>query len=371
MFRSSWIEINLDALKHNLESAQKQTTKEIICVIKANAYGAGDEQVVKTALSCGIKTFAVSSLDEALILRNKGIQEKIIILGFVHPEHIPLCLANNLTCTCSSLEWLYQLSDKNPHGLLVHLKIDTGMNRLGVKGLEEAKEALTLCKEYGLQLEGVFTHFSSSNIPTQETTRRQYNEFVSIVEQLNHSFKYIHTCNSDAIFSFEDAISNAVRLGISMFGISSYRNDLKPVFALYTTLSLVKQIHSGEAVSYGETYVAQTDEVIATIPIGYADGWCRRNQGRLVFVEDSLAEVIGSICMDQSIIRLPRRLPLGTKVELFGNNIAIETVAKELQTIPYEIITTLSERLPRLYISNGQVIDEVNARLDYSKQKKA
>ncbi len=370
MFRSSWIEINLDALRHNLQVVKKRTDKEIICVIKANGYGSGDYPIIKTALQEGIKTFAVSSLDEAIVLRNEGIEQNILILGYVHPKHISLCAQYKLIATIVSLDWLEKVIKQNPIGLDVHLKIDTGMNRIGVKSIEEAKSALDLCLENNIHLEGIYTHFACSDIEDQKMTKKQFTQFKSIVENLNYSFKYIHTSNSDAIFSFEDNLSNAVRLGVSMFGISTYSTELKPVFSLYSSLSCIKIVPKGESVSYGASYTTLKDEIIGTLPIGYADGWWRKNQGRHVWIDGELVPLVGRICMDQCMIQLSSKKPIDTPVELFGNHIPIEQVAKELDTIPYEILTSLSERLTRIYIRNCHPVAEFNARLFRSSQNK-
>ncbi|MFV0480114.1 MAG: alanine racemase [Anaerorhabdus sp.] len=368
MYRHSWVEIDLDALRFNFRKVKAHTPKEIICVIKADAYGAGDFFVVQAALQEEITSFAVSSLDEALTLRNKGVKEKIIILGFVDVCDIPLCIQHNLIVTITSLQWLKEIITTNPTNLVVHLKLDTGMNRVGIKTLSDAKECLALCLEHKIIPEGIFTHFACSDNHDKKMSHHQFEQFSSIVSELQYPFKSIHTANSDAIFSFEDNLSTAVRLGISMFGISSYRNDLQPVFSLHSKLSCIKEIEAEESVGYGATYVAKEKEIIGTVPIGYADGLNRRNQNRQVWINNTLVPLVGQICMDQCMVKLPQHYPLGTEVEFFGKHIDVTQVAKEIGTIPYEILTGLSERLPRLYLENNTIIQEINARLDYSKK---
>ncbi len=364
MYRESWIEINLDALKNNLEVVKKHSQKEIICVIKANGYGTGDYPIVQTALKEGITFFAVSSLDEALILRKQGLQERIIILGFVDSIHVPLCIEKNFILTLTSKKWLEESLQYDLSGLKLHFNIDTGMNRIGIKSADEAQQCLELCLQNNIVPEGIFTHFACSDQKDQEMTQYQFNKFEEILNHLNFSFRYIHTSNSDAIFSFEDHLSNAVRLGISMFGISSYRKDLKPVVSLFSKLSFIKTVKKEESISYGATYHAQHDEIIGTLPIGYADGWIRKNQNRKVWIENKLVPIVGRICMDQCMILLPKPYPLHTPVELFGNHISIEDVAKELDTIPYEILTLLSDRLTRIYFSNKKVVYKTTPRLN-------
>lgn len=369
MYRESWVEIDLDALKYNFHKIQEKAKKEIICVVKANGYGSGDQAIIQTALECGIHFFAVSSLDEAIVLRNEGCKEKILILGYVNPNYIDLCRHYNFQCTAVSLEWVTEVCKSDLSGVQLHLKLDTGMNRIGMKTLEECSTALDLCLRAGGDVRGIYTHFACSDDASQVMTKKQYEEFKTIVSALPHSFEYIHCDNSDALVSFDDDLSNVGRLGISMYGVSSYLQNLKPVFSLYSTIVCTKEIEAGETVGYGATYTAKTKEWIATLPIGYADGWLRKNQNRHVSVADELVPIVGRICMDQCMIRCNKRMPVGTVVELFGKTIAVQDVAKDLDTIPYEIITNLSERLTRCYIKDGKKIAEINARLERSEKR--
>lgn len=368
MFRNSWVEIDLSALKHNFHEIKKYSDKEVICVIKANGYGSGDQFIIKAALQSGITMFAVSSLDEAIILRNEGCTSKILILGYVNPEDIDYCIKYDVSTTIVSLEWLKKVLLYPHQNLKLHLKVDTGMNRIGIKKISECKEALELCLDNELIPEGIFTHFACSDDENLEMTIRQYNMFKNVVDELNYPFVYIHCDNSDAIVSFHDECTNAVRLGIGMFGISSYKNNFKPVFSLYSTISNIKVVEPGETISYGATYTTTQNEIIATLPIGYADGWLRKNQGRSVWVEGEYAEIVGRVCMDQCMIRLQKFYPVGTKVELFGQHIHVQDVAHDLDTIAYEVLTGLSERLTRIYIENNEIVSENNARLKGSEQ---
>lgn len=366
MYRESWVEINLDALKRNFEYIKEKSKKNLICVIKANGYGSGDQQIIQTAMESGIHFFAVSSLDEALVLRNEGCNEKILILGYVDPRDIDLCIEHHISTTIVSLDWLKEIVKKDVQGLTVHLKIDTGMNRIGIKSEEECKEALQLCLNHQINPEGVFTHFACSDDASQAMTKRQYDLFVKRVTALNYNFEYIHCDNSDALLNFEDNFTNYGRLGISMYGISSHDKTLAPVFSLYSTISCIKEVDEGETISYGATYTTTSKEIIATLPIGYADGWLRKNQGRCLYVDGELAPIVGRICMDQCMIHLKKFYPVGTRVELFGNHISVCDVAHDLDTIPYEILTNLSERLTRVYIKNNQPLTISNARLERS-----
>jgi alanine racemase len=368
MYRESWVEINLDALKNNFKYIQEKSKKDLICVIKANGYGSGDQHIVQTAIESGIKFFAVSSLDEALVLRNEGCQEKILILGYVNPNDIDLCIQHQISTTIVSLEWLKEIIKKDPKGLHIHIKVDTGMNRIGLKSIDECKETLNLCLENDIIPEGIFTHFACSDDPDMEMTKCQYEKFVTCVTALNYKFTYIHCDNSDALLSFPEGFTNMGRLGISMYGISAHDQNLEPVFSLYSTIACIKEVNKDETISYGATYTTTTNEIIATLPIGYADGWLRKNQGRCLYIDGELAPIVGRICMDQCMIHTKKFYPVGTKVELFGKHIPVQEVALDLETIPYEILTNLSERLTRVYIKDNKVIDENNARLERSQR---
>ncbi|MEG0077551.1 alanine racemase [Anaerorhabdus sp.] len=366
MYRESWVEINLDALKKNIEHILNKSKKELICVIKANGYGSGDQFIIQTARECGIHFFAVSSLDEALVLRNEGCHEKILILGYVDPKDIDLCIEHNISTTVVSLDWLKEIVKREVSGLSVHLKIDTGMNRIGIKEEDECIEALNLCLENEINPEGVFTHFACSDDKTQSMTMRQYNLFVERVKTLQYDFEYIHCDNSDALLSLDEDFTSYGRLGISMYGISAHDQTLHPVFSLFSTISCIKEIDANETISYGATYTTTSKEIIATLPIGYADGWLRKNQGRSLYINGELAPIVGRICMDQCMIHTSQLYPVGTKVELFGNHISVQDVAKDLDTIPYEVLTNLSERLTRVYVKNNKPISINNARLERS-----
>lgn len=366
MYRESWVEINLDALKKNFEYILQKSKKELICVIKANGYGSGDQYIIQTAIESGIRFFAVSSLDEAIVLRNEGCREKILILGYVDPKDIDLCIEYNISTTVVSLDWLKEVIKKDVRGLIVHIKVDTGMNRIGLKKTEECKEALSLCLQNQILPEGIFTHFACSDDPSQTLTLKQYNRFIEQVKSLDYNFDYIHCDNSDALLSLDEDFTNYGRLGISMYGISAHDKTLHPVFSLYSAISCIKEVDEGEIISYGATYTTTSKEIIATLPIGYADGWLRKNQGRSVYIEGELAPIVGRVCMDQCMIHTTKFYPVGTKVELFGQHIPVQEVAQDLETIPYEILTNLSERLTRVYIKNNKTIAVSNARLERS-----
>jgi len=370
MFRDTWMEVNLDAIVENVKYIKNICQKKFIAVLKADAYGCGDSYVSKAVIEAGADMIAVSSLDEALMLRNEGYDGDLLILGATNYSDVKVLIKNNISTAAYSLEYVKNIIKDDCTNLKLHLAYDTGMNRLGFKSLDELHEAFTLLKDANCNIEGIFTHFYCSDEKDHIKTNNQFGLFKEAVESLNHNFKWIHCDNSDATIFFKDDISNACRVGISLYGISPYTNDLKQVVSLYTKIFMTKNVEKGATIGYGATYTTQDDEIIGTLPIGYADGFIRRNQGRKVYVNGEDCEVVGRICMDQCMIRLPHEMDSGSLVEIFGPHISLEKMADELDTIPYEIICLISGRVTRKYIWHNQTYSEENPRLLSSHIKK-
>lgn len=367
MYRNSWIEIDVDALKHNVRKLKQSTKKKFIAVIKANGYGNGDIAIAKACLESGADMLAVSSLDEALSIRHAGIHNDLLILGYVDPIHLGMCVQHGITVTAVSEHWVKMAMQQQCEGLKVHLKVDTGMNRIGFKGLDELKSGIQMLEKMKAEITGIFTHFACSDVSDNRMTDAQMEQFQKTVESLNMSFEWIHCCNSDAAVHYQESFSNAVRCGLAMFGVTSYQTDLKNVMSLYTKIIHVKKIPANESVGYGATYVTSKDEIIATVPIGYADGWVRTHQGRKAYVDGDEAEFVGRICMDQSMLRLNHWKEEGTVVELIGEHISLIRVAEELHTIPYEVMTLLSDRLAKVYKRSGSYCESFTPRFEHSK----
>ena len=364
MYRNSWIEIDVDALRDNVKTLKAQTQKKFIAVIKANGYGNGDVAIAKVCVESGADMLAVSSLDEALSIRHAGIDAELLILGYVDPMHLGVCVKENITVTAVSLDWVKMALQQECSGLKVHLKVDTGMNRIGFKDVQELKCGIELLKKGHVQMSGIFTHFACSDDAGHQMTDRQMKLFEEIVTSLNREFEWIHCSNSDATVSYKESFSNAVRCGLAMFGTTSYPTELKPVMSLYTKIIHVKKVPAGQTVGYGATYTTKEDEIIATVPIGYADGWVRNHQGRKAYVNGHEAEFVGRICMDQAMLRLKHWEDVGTLVELIGDHISLGRVAQELQTIPYEVMTLLSDRLTKVYKRSGSYSDAFTPRFE-------
>ncbi len=367
-YRQTYMEINLDNLESNLTYLKSlQPNKALFAVIKANAYGLGDYYIAKTVLKAGAAYLCVSSLDEAIRLRNEGITAPILSLGYILKEHFETAKAYNVTVSVDSLDHANDILASGITGMTLHIKIDTGMNRLGFKDVKEVQKAISLLKDTQT-IEGIYTHYVDSGNLENPLNDSQYERFISLVKALDYSFRYIHCENSDAIITRKDEDTNAMRAGIAMLGYSSFNKDhLKPIVSLYTKSTLCKWINKGETVSYSATYTADKDTYLVTLPIGYADGFIRKNQGRKVLIDNEEAELVGRICMDQCMIATEKEYPVGSLVEIFGEHIHLDDVAEDLETIVYEVLCNISERVTRIYIKDNKEIYVKNYRLDNTK----
>lgn len=362
MYRKTWMEIDLDAIASNVRFIKEYSGKKLIAVLKADAYGCGDIQIANTVIEAGADMIAVSSIDEALMLRNEGYQGNILILGCTYKEDVPLLIEQRISVTAFSEQWVEDICSTHCQNLKIHLKVETGMNRIGFQNQEDLIHAKEMLLKNGCILEGIFTHFACADTSPQ-MTNAQFERFQDTYMALNYPFEWIHCDNSDATLSFSEQLSNACRVGISLYGISSVTNKLTPALSLYSSIFMLKTVKPNQTIGYGATYTTKENEIIATIPIGYADGLTRANQNRHVYVDGNNAQIVGRICMDQTLLKLKYPVPIGTIVEIFGKHISLEEMAKDLNTIPYEIICLISGRVTRVYRKNGIIAFETNERL--------
>jgi alanine racemase len=382
-YRDTWAEIDLDAISENIHSIKNILPDEIqfIAVVKANAYGHGAAQVAQTALNSGATYLAVAFLDEALFLREHGINAPIIVLGVSRPTDVKIAVQNDIILTAFQYEWFTEsLKYLNEEDILkVHLKIDTGMGRIGIREPEEVKAIEGFINRVNcFSLEGAYTHFATADELDESYFHMQYQKFREMLNAFNEVPKLIHCSNSAAALRFPAAFCNGVRVGIAMYGLtpSKEMESLLPIplveaFSLHSQIVHLKRLPKGEKVSYGATYETKEEEWIGTLPIGYADGWIRKLQGQEVLIKGKRAEIVGRICMDQCMVRLPGPVPLGTKVTLIGNQlgdqISSNEIAAKLDTINYEIPCMISSRVPRIYIRSGKVVDWQNSLLKNEK----
>lgn len=366
-YRDTYAKIDCDAIFQNLKCIQNRVNQSLIAVLKANGYGHSDYWVAKTAMQAGCVMVAVSSLDEALALRRQGFYDQILVLGHIRPWDIDTAIEHHITVSVVSLDWLKDILQQNHdlRNLVFHIKVDTGMNRIGVKSLEEVKESIALIHEHHGIVEGIFTHYSCADSDSKDMCDVQFKTFQDIVLKSGFDFKWIHCENSAAILSYPDTFTNAARCGLIMYGISPVEDslELKPALSLISHIVCVKKIKKGEYVGYGATYQASEDCFIATLPIGYADGFTRANQGRFLYCEGEWVEVVGRVCMDQCMVKLSKEVPVGTPVEIISVNNPVTKMAQELHTIPYEILCLLSDRIPRKIYRKSKQIAIINNRL--------
>lgn len=363
MFRKTWMEINLDEIEENVKKAIAVSGKKIIAVLKADAYGCGDMQVCRAVERAGAAMVAVSSLDEAMILRNEGYKGEMLILGTVDAKNIPDLIQNNISTAAYSPEFVKEAAAQDCTGLKIHLAVDTGMNRIGFKNIPDLQNAFCTLSAAGCRMEGIFTHFCCADVPDHKFTDMQFEKFEKAVASIDYTFPWIHCDNSDATVSRHDPLSNACRFGITLYGISAYDDSFAHPVSLYTTAYMCKHVPAGEQIGYGATYTTAEEEIIVTAPIGYADGFIRANQGRKVYLDNSYGEIVGRVCMDQIMIRVDHDIKPGTPIEIFGSHISIESMAEELNTIPYEILCLITGRVTRIYLKNNKRISEQNDRL--------
>ncbi|MGG0717833.1 alanine racemase [Robertmurraya massiliosenegalensis] len=378
-FRDTWVEVDLDCIKENVKRMKSILPQEVdlVAVVKANGYGHGDVQVAKAAIEGGASYLAVAFLDEALALRKKGIEAPILVLGATKAEYINIAGKNNITLTVFQEEWVREAKERLDENVTItlHLKLDTGMGRIGIR--EESTlqniEALIM-EDSRIQLEGVFTHFATADSLDLHYFKIQLQRFEELLGVFQTKPRMIHVSNSAAALRSIAPYFNGIRFGIAMYGLSpspvikdELPFSLKPAFSLRTKLVHVKKLHRGDRVSYGGTYEATEEEWIGTLPIGYADGWLRKLQGQEVIIDGMRVPIVGRICMDQCMIKLPNAFPVGTTVTLIGldrgETISIDEIAEKLETINYEISCMISNRVPRVYVKAGKQVGLKNGIL--------
>ncbi len=376
--KRAWAEINLDNAKANYKTIKMSAKdRRIMPVIKADAYGHGANFLAKLYEECGTEIFAVSNINEAIKLRKAGITKDILILGYTPKEYIETLLKYSITQTVYSLDYAKELSkivSKTNVLVKAHLKLDTGMNRLGFNPEKDYSDILNTLALPGIYFEGIFTHYAvadSEDSSDKDFSLEQLDRFNNAVAKLSsdgYSFKYIHCCNSAATLLHPFDEGNLVRPGIILYGIApaddlSLKYELLPVMSIKTVVSAIKTIHKGETVSYGRTFTANKDMRIATLPIGYGDGYPRKmsNCGK-VLINGKFADIVGRVCMDQMMIDITDipKVSVGTEVTVIGqsgdNSITFAEIAAKVDTIPYELVCNISVRVPRVYKKDGKII---------------
>ena len=378
VLRRTWAEIDLDALAHNYRQARAKIGPRVkyLGVVKADAYGHGAIQVSRKLEALGADYLAVSSLDEAEELRRGGIRAPILILGHTPPAMVPQLIRYRITQAVSAKAKAeeYSAAAVRCGGTLkVHIKVDTGMSRLGflVRGDHFGTGVAAIadsCALPGLEAEGIFTHFAVSDEDDAESetyTREQFNVFTRVLDALaagGRTFAIRHCANSGALARYPEMYLDMVRPGIALYGVGADagRLGLEPVMRLKSSVSTIKTFDPGTDISYGRTFRTADRTRIGVLPIGYADGFFRGLSNRMSVMTDAgPAPLRGRICMDMSMVDLTDlpSVKVGDEVEIFGRRQKVNDLASVLNTIPYELTCAVSKRVPRVYLENGQIVE--------------
>ena len=352
MYRNTYVEVNLKNIESNVKKLinKYNNYKYYFGVVKADCYGHNHMKVVETIINAGCNYLAVATLGEALEIREEIKDIPILCLGIIPFEYIEKCIQNNITVTISNLEYLDKVLLEKHDNLKVHIKINTGMNRLGVSSNDEFNLMYKKIKNSNLILEGIYTHIF--NAMNKETTLNQYSKFEEITSDIDLSkIPIVHIGASDATMNYSKLpYSNGCRLGIAMYGLMECNDiTLLPTFSLYSEVIQINDVND-ETVGYNGAYRANGKEKIAVVPIGYADGIIRKNTGRYIYINDKEYKIVGNICMDMLFIKVDDSVHVGDKVTIIKDIEHIRQIAKHLDTIPYEVICSISKRVPRIYV---------------------
>lgn len=381
ILRPAWAEIDLDAIAYNTRNIKKLIgDKDLIAVVKANCYGHGVIDIIPTLLENGVSRFAVAMISEALEIRDNKITAPVMILGFTPLYLGEELINNNIEQTVYDLDYAKELSkialtlNKKAK---IHIAIDTGMGRIGFLPNEKSIDNITeICSLEGIDVIGIFTHFSTSDEKDKEYSHEQFTKMLSVMDTLKKrgiDIPLKHVANSGAIIDLPDTYLDAVRAGIILYGyypsdeIDKNNLALKPALTLKATITNVKTLEKDMYVSYGRTFKTSNETIVATIPVGYADGYLRKlAENGKVIIKGEFAPIIGRICMDQFMIDVTNipDVKIGDEVILLGEKNDLkynaDDMAKKLDTINYEVTCMLKSRLPRVYIKDTHIINVKN-----------
>ena len=394
MFRKTYVEVNIDNLKNNVKNIVNNYNKYnyFIGVVKGNCYGHGVTYVINELIESGINYLAVSSLEEALEARNVNKKIPILCLEPIAIEYLDICIKNKITITVHDYNYAKKLIEKNINKKIkIHLKIDSGMNRLGFKDKNELKEIYKKLKENkNIEIEGIYTHFATLGINDKEWDN-QLNKFKYLTEDINLSeIPIVHLAKSAAFIDHPKIdFCNGIRLGIAMYGydpnpkyntngiknklrqikrnILRKKNkvsetttkipfELKPAFKMYTELIQIKKVKKGEFVGYGAMYRADEDITIGIMPVGYDDGIFRKSTGRYVSIKNKRYKIIGDVGMGMTAVKIDDSIEITDRVTLIGDNIPIKEVATHNGTSIYETMCNIGKTIPRVYVKDDEIV---------------
>lgn len=365
---STWLEVDLGAIKRNLQGIKAMTHTEVMAVIKANGYGHGVSAVAEAVTEAGASWLGVARMEEAINLRQSGITAEIMVLGYTSPVMIPEAIKHRIHVAIYDLQMARAYAayaNKVPGKLRAHLKVETGMGRLGMPVSEVPEFLEKYTNNDSISITGIFTHFARADEPQSSSVDDQLAIFNRLLGQLREAGlcpSLVHTANSAAVLNFPEAYFDLVRPGIAIFGLnpapeSPLPVSFQPALTWKARLTSVRVLPPGHGVSYGSVYVTSKDERIGVIPVGYGDGF-RRIAGQQALVRGKVVDVVGRVCMDQCMLqldRVPDAVP-GDEVVLLGKQgdqkITADDLAAKWGTINYEVVCGLADRLPRVYYSS-------------------
>lgn len=375
--------IDLDAIEYNMEMMKKNIDVHtgIIAVLKTDAYGHGAIQIARLFESKDyIWGYAVATADEAIMLRDKGLKKPILVLGCVFPEQRAEMIDKEVRMTCYTKEMAEEISELSVQmGKMayLHIKLDTGMGRLGFSICEESADIISEISNLpNLVMEGMFTHFAKADETDKKFTQKQLDKYLWMKKALENrdlSFTYYHSSNSAGIIDVKEANMDLVRAGISIYGMYPSEEvikenvPLKPAMELISHVTYVKWIEDGASVSYGGTYISEGRRKIATVPVGYGDGYPRSlsNKG-YVLIHGKKAPICGRVCMDQFMVDVTEidDVKFGDKVVLVGRDqeeyLPVEMLSELSGRFNYEFVCCLSKRIPREYLRKGEVVKQID-----------
>ena len=353
-------------LRKNLKVLQKHLKQKarVIATVKQSAYGHGLIPVARELGACGIDCFGVASLEEAIVLREDDFRADIIVLSAVLENYVNYFIQHDIIPTVVDIEFAKRLNNEASRVnkiVPVHVKIDTGMGRLGIYYKQAQSFIKQLSKLSNLSLEGIYTHFPAADSDYEFTSNQidAFNDFILQLKKENITFKYQHCANSIGIVNYPKAHFNMVRPGLILYGIKPADNidmDVEPILSLKSRVIFIKKIEKGMSVGYARSYVSDSPRYIGTVALGYADGypWHLSNKAKVI-IDDDFFDIAGRVCMDHIMVDLGdlKELAAGKEVILIGKSkskkISVEDLADKAKTIPYEIVSRLSPNIPRIY----------------------
>jgi alanine racemase len=372
-YRDTYLEINLDAVYQNIVRLKRHFYDglEVIGVVKADAYGHGAVMVARTLLEADVRQFAVATIDEAIELRENGIDAPILVFGSVDTRFLPVAASYGLTVTAYSFHWLQSaLAQPQEKPVSVQIKFETGMNRLGIVDPERFREAIRLLRNSrDYRLTGVYSHLATAEEAEGEYYGMQVARFQEMLAGIDLTGLQVHLANSAGSLRKPPPGVNAVRVGLFLNGIAptpairaTLPFELKPSLSLWSKIVQVKTVPAHTRVSYNGTYETTRETVIGTMPIGYADGYDRRMTNGRVWIDGGYFPVVGRVCMDYAMVVLEEGIGPGARVELIGPHIPLEDYCGWVGTNNYHATCAFTDRLPRVYRRGGNIVAVVNRR---------